>query len=218
MNKNNALILAIVVGIILFGAVMYDIGTNGTKNNTIAASTPLNDMGTTGPDPMHPQAGNVSSTSFNNLVNKPLPDFNLADRDGKVYSPDALRGKNAILFFTEGAMCYPACWNQIVSFAEDDRFKANDTVILSIVLDSKTDWQQTVSKAPNLAKATVLFDTGGVVSNKFGTLNAPSSMHPGSLPGHTYLLVDKKGIVRYVFDDPQMAIRNDQLITEIAKI
>ena len=43
-------------------------------------------------------------------------------------------------------------------------------------------------------------------------------MHPGSLPGHTYVVIDKKGIVRYIFDDPNMGIRNDQLVAEITKL
>ena len=160
----------------------------------------------------------VSPASLNNLIGKPAPDFSLADRDGKVYSRDALRGKNVVLFFNEGLMCYPACWNQIVSLAKDERFKNEDTLVLSVVVDSKEDWQQAVNKMPELAQAMVVFDKGASVSKAFGVLSLPSSMHSGSLPGHTYIVMDKEGIVRYAFDDPNMSVRNDQLTAEISKL
>lgn len=48
-------------------------------------------------------------------------------------------------------------------------------------------------------------------------LKTSSSMHYGSLPGHTYVIIDKEGMVRHVFDDPNMSIHNDQLVAEISK-
>ena len=161
---------------------------------------------------------NISLAALNNLMNKPVLDFSLADRDGNVYSPANLRGKNVVLFFNEGLMCYPACWNQIVSLSKDERFKNEDTVVLSVVVDSKNDWQQAINKMSELAQATVVFDTGAIIAKKFGALTAPSSMHVGLFPGHTYVLMDKEGIVRFVFDDPNMGIHNDQLVAEIAKL
>jgi len=209
MKKNNTKTIVWTAGaVLLIGSLFYF----GGKNKT---SAPVNNA----VDPMHANAGQSTSlASLNNLVNKPVPDFSLVDRDGKVYSPSNLRGKNVILFFTEGLMCYPACWNQMVAFAKDDRFKNDDTVVLSVVVDSKEDWQKAINKMPELAQATVVFDKGAAVSNQFNMLRTPSSMHPGSLPGHTFVLIDKEGFVRYVFDDPQMSIRNDQLVAEIAKL
>lgn len=194
--------------ILLVGALFY----LGSRNKSSApAGVAI--------DPHHPDAGaNVSLASLNSLTSKQVPDFSLVDRDDNVYSSDTLRGKNVVLFFNEGLMCYPACWNQIVSLSKDERFKNDDTVVLSVVVDSKEDWQRAVNKMPELAQATVVYDGGASISKKFGVLSTPSSMHPGSLPGHTYVLIDKEGIVRYVFDDPQMGIRNDQLVAEIAKL
>ena len=56
------------------------------------------------------------------------------------------------------------------------------------------------------------------VSREYGMLSLPSSMHKGQYPGHTYLILDKDGMVRFVRDDPQMAVRNDELKAELAKI
>ena len=160
----------------------------------------------------------ISIEPLNALAGKSTPSFSLADRDGNVYSPENLRGKNVVLFFNEGLMCYPACWNQIVALAKDARFNENNTVVLSIVVDDKNDWQKAIAKMPDLARATVAFDTGSAASKKFQALTTPSSMHPGSFPGHTYLLIDAEGTVRFVLDDPAMAIHNDHLIDEIKKL
>lgn len=210
MKKSNTKTILWATGVILLvGALSYFGGRN--QVSTPASNTAVDPHG-------HNTAASTSLTALNDSVNKPVSDFSLADRDGNVYSPANLRGKNVVFFFNEGLMCYPACWNQIVSLAKDGRFKTDDTVVLSVVVDSKEDWQKAINKMPELAQATVVFDTGAAVAKKFGVLTTPSSMHVGSLPGHTYVLIDKEGNVRYVFDDPQMGIRNDQLVAEIAKM
>ena len=39
-----------------------------------------------------------------------------------------------------------------------------------------------------------------------------------ALPGHTYVLIDKNGVIKYVFDDIRMGKNEDKLIKEIKKI
>lgn len=167
-----------------------------------------------------PQAGGsaASSEPFNDLIGKPVPAFSLRDRNGTEYSADNLKGKNVVLFFNEGIMCYPACWNQIVALATDARFNNTGTVALSIVIDRSSDWQSAIRKMPDLGKAIVLFDDGKSVSRAFGMLTVQSSMHYGSYPGHSFVLVDKQGIIRSVFDDPNMGIDNDRVFAELVKM
>ena len=197
MNKNNnnfIIVIAVIIATAI-GLMIY----SGGQNKTSAPAVDQYGM------------------PINELVNKPAPDFSFADRDGKIYSRDALRGKNIILFFNEGLMCYPACWNQIVALAKDERFKNTDTVVLSVVLDSPEEWQKAIAQMPELAQATVVFDKDATVSKKLGMLKTASSMHYGIFPGHTFIIIDKEGVIRYVLDDPNMGIRNDQLITELEK-
>ncbi len=208
MKKNATTIASVIVVILVAGALLYIGG--GNKSSTTAQPSAL--------DSRYSGTANVPYASLNNLVGKPVPAFSLADGSGKIYLSDSLRGKKTVLFFTEGLMCYPACWNQIVAFTKDVRFRDSNTLVLSVVVESKEDWQKAINQMPELAQAAVLFDSDSTVSKQLGMLTAPSSMHPGSLPGHTYLLVDKNGIIRYVLDDPTMSIRNDQLISEIAKL
>ena len=115
-------------------------------------------------------------------------------------------------------MCYPACWNQIVALARDNRLKGEDVTVLSVVVDPQEAWENAIKKMPELGEATVVFDKGGVASNAFGMLKTPSSMHFGQLPGHSYVVINKEGIVKHVYDDPNMAIHNDQLVAELGKL
>lgn len=156
--------------------------------------------------------------ALDSLVDKPAPTFSLSDRDGKTYSTDSLRGKKIVLFFNEGLMCYPACWNQMASFPKDERFKELNAEVISIVVNPKEQWQKAVDKMPELGAATVVYDTNGTVSGQYGMLTTASSMHYGVLPGHSYVILDAGGIVRYVFDDAAMGINNDQLVEKLKSI
>ena len=155
---------------------------------------------------------------FKQAVGKQAPDFSLESIDGKTFRLSDHKGKNVILFFNEGRMCYPACWNQMIAFGKDERFNGEEIIAFSIVPNSKSEWEEIVKKAPGFANVRILFDTTRAVSLAYDVLSLESSMHPGSYPGHTYLVIDKEGIVRYAFDDPNMAIRNDMLIFELSKL
>ncbi|OGM13019.1 hypothetical protein A3A76_01995 [Candidatus Woesebacteria bacterium RIFCSPLOWO2_01_FULL_39_23] len=159
----------------------------------------------------------VDSAVFNNLQGKPAPDFNLEAYDGKEYKLSDLKGQNVLLFFNEGLMCYPACWNQIAAFGKDKEL-ADKAVVLNITADPKNQWKEAVTKMPELSPATVLFDSNRAVSNAYGVLKLESSMHRGQFPGHTYVLIDKEGVVRFIKDDVQMAVRNKELLEEINKL
>lgn len=159
----------------------------------------------------------VNSTTFNSLIDKPAPDFTLESYGGEKITLSELKGKNVILFFNEGLMCYPSCWNQIAAFGKDTEL-AKKAVILSITIDPKNNWKQATDKMPELAAATVLFDSNRQVSQTYGVLTLPSSMHKGQFPGHSYVLIDKEGVVRFIKDDVSMAVRNNELAAEVDKL
>lgn len=167
-------------------------------------------------DHHRPQPSN--SSIFDGLVGKKAPDFALESYDGKKYSLSSLKGKNIILFFNEGLMCYPACWNQIAAFGSDSAFISKNTLVFNISVDPKEEWKEAVDKMPELSKATVLLDTNRAVSQIYGVLSLPSSMHRGQFPGHSYVIVDKDGVVRFTRDDSQMTVRNKELLAEIDKL
>src|SRR3989338_166770 len=165
----------------------------------------------------HSGSPQISTDVFGKLLDKEAPDFTLENYEGKKVNLKSLRGKSVILFFSEGLMCYPACWDQIAAFGKDQKLNNENTVTLTIVNDRRADWKSALKKMPELATAQVLFDTDRSASVAYGVLSLPSSMHRGQLAGHTYVVIDKEGIVRFVKDDPQMAIRNQELLGEVSK-
>src|SRR3972149_7905785 len=136
----------------------------------------------------HHTPRSADSNVFDSLMGKQAPDFTLESYDGKKYTLRRLKSKNVILFFNEGLMCYPSCWNQIAAFGSDSEFSKKNTVVFNITVDSKNDWKDAVNKMPELAKATVLFDSERIVSSAYGVLTLGSSMHRGQFPGHSYVI------------------------------
>lgn len=176
-------------------------------------------VGDNGKKSHEPQSTAVASVGlFDSLKGKSAPDFTLTSYNGKTYSLSQLRGKKVVLFFSEGIMCYPACWNQIAALGKDSQLNTDNVVTLSIVPDMRDEWVEAVHRMPDLGKETILLDSDNAVSSKYGMLNLPSSMHKGSKPGHTYVIVDANGVVRYTQDDTNMGVQNQTLITELAKI
>lgn len=160
----------------------------------------------------------TSNDAYSKLIGKPAPDFNLPGYNGKQTTLSSFHGKKVILFFSEGIVCYPACWNQIASLGEDRSLNNNQIATVSIVPDRRQDWDVAIKRQPNLETEPILFDNTLDVSKKYGVLNLDSSMHKGAKPGHTYVVIDESGIVRYAYDDPTMGIQNDKLKQEIGKL
>lgn len=192
MSKKLFLVLAVIVVLMIGGASLI----NGDSKKE-SAQTQL---------------------SLNDMVGKPAPDFNLTNQRGQTFSLSGLRGKKVVLFFNEGIMCYPACWNQIAALGTNEKLNNGNVVSFSIVTDSPSEWGSAFKKMPELNKGNILFDTNKVVSNQYSMLSAASSMHRGSMPGHTYLILDQKGIVRYTLDDPKMGIQDETLINKLSEI
>lgn len=164
-----------------------------------------------------PASAPGTETKEQSWIGQKAPDFELEDFDGNKINLTSLKGKNVVLFFSEGLMCYPACWDQMAKLGADDRFNNEKTVSYSIIMDQKSEWQKAFDKMPELRSTKVLFDVYGTASRSYKALDLDSSMHRGRYPGHTYFVIDKEGVIRYFLDDPQMGLRNDQIYNEIKK-
>ena len=210
MSKKILIAMGTTLVIILLVLLLTSTSSNDSSTDTLSQT----DSDTSS----HHGSAAADEKIFNDLVGKKAPNLELESYDGKKISLEQFKGKNVVLFFSEGLMCYPSCWNQIAAFGKDSAFNNKDTVVLTITVDRKIDWGQAVSKMPELVSATVLFDENKVVSNEYGVLTLSSSMHRGQFPGHTYFIVDKEGIIRFVKDDPEMGVRNDELKSELEKI
>ena len=89
---------------------------------------------------------------FKAAVGQKAPDFELESIAGEKVKLSDYLGKNVVLFFNEGSMCYPACWNQMAELGNDSRFDTERTVAFSIVTDPRSQWLDIVSKSTNLTK------------------------------------------------------------------
>ena len=212
-NNKNLSVTTIIIAVVAVLGLGYFLSrsapTNVSQNSNQTAQTASTI------DHHGGSAVSANSEALNSLIGKPMPDIQLADKDGKTYTAADFKGRNTVLFFNEGLMCYPACWNQIAAFGSDQRFNNDETQAISVVVDSSNDWKKAIDKMPQLAKANTMFDANANASRQLGILTTASSMHRGSLPGHTYIVLDKEGIVKYVLDDPNMAIANDMLVDKI---
>ena len=214
MKKNNNVTISIVIGAVVILAAGFYLISKGNSSQSVTAqgTQPLEG------DAMHGDAGNTKLAELRDLIGTPMPAFSLMDRNGTAYSAESLKGKNTVLFFNEGLMCYPSCWNQMVSLSKDSRFEGPDTQVRAIVVDQASEWGPAITKMPDLAKAIVLFDSDKSFSKRMGMMNVSSSMHPGAYPGHSYLIVDKEGIVRFAFDDPRMAMNDDLIAAKLQEL
>lgn len=158
----------------------------------------------------------IKNFSFKNAVGQKTPDFTLKDFENREVNLAGLKGKNVVLFFNTGITCYPACVDQVVQLSKDERLNNENVTAYSIVMDTLTDWQGASKDLPYISEARVLFDSDGKISLAYDVLSLPSVMHGKA--GHTYLILDKEGVVRYVLDDPYMGIRNEELAKEIEKL
>lgn len=196
-NSNKSFIVILIVAIIIVGGIMYAVGKSQSPSGT-QSGVPVKVL-----------------ADMNSLMNQPAPDFTLTDKNGTAVKLSDLRGKTVVLFFNEGLMCYPACWDQMAKLSSDARLNTDSVKSYSIVVDSVSNWGPAVAKMPELAQANVLYDNDGIVSKEYGVLKATSSMHYGVYPGHSYVVIDPQGIVKYIFDDPRMAINNDKIAEQI---
>ncbi len=156
--------------------------------------------------------------SFSDAIGKKAPGFALEDLGGNKIKLSDYEGKSVVLFFNEGQMCYPGCWNQIAALGKDERLNNDKVASFSIVADQKSVWEEIMKKAPQMKGSNILFDINRAVSSSYDVLSLESSMHPGYYPGHTYVVIDREGVIRYTLDDPNMGIQNDKLAEIISKL
>ena len=150
----------------------------------------------------------LSSRQETSATTRVAPDFTLTNTSGQTVSLGALRGKNVLLYFSEGAGCQ-ACLVQMAQIEKDPAFAAEGLTVLPIVMNSKD--QITADMAANGVRTPFLLDDG-TVSTAYGTIG--KGMHAG-LPGHSFVLIDKTGKQRWYGEYPSMWLSDADLLKEV---
>ena len=147
------------------------------------------------------------------------PDFSLPDISGQTFTLSTYRSKsNVLLFFNEGLSCSP-CLKQMSDLDQVNRqFADLNIVVVSITGDPPNllvEWAG--SSGPRYGK--VLSDQSLAVSKLYDMLGPDVSMMPGTAPGHTFILVDKSGVIKWRQDygPVNMYVANDEIIAAVRK-
>jgi len=150
----------------------------------------------------------LTSRQESSSVMRVAPDFTLTDTSGTQVSLAGLRGKNVLLYFSEGAGCQ-ACLVQMAQIEKDPAFAAAGLTVLPIVMNTRD--QITTDMAANDVSTPFLLDDG-TTSNAYGTLG--KGMH-ADLPGHSFVLIDKAGNQRWYGEYPSMWLSTTDLLKEV---
>ncbi|OGI15587.1 hypothetical protein A3K63_01575 [Candidatus Micrarchaeota archaeon RBG_16_49_10] len=136
----------------------------------------------------------VVKSSVNEWIGRAAPGFTLpASNENEISLSDYSDEKNVLLFFHEGVGCAP-CWQQIKDMQQSiQEFEDLNVEILSITVDSLRD-QEAETDGMGITLP-LLSDSDLSVSKAYDALTY--SMHPGIRPGHTFILIDMNGAIRW---------------------
>ncbi len=144
------------------------------------------------------------------------PDFSLVSVNGTTFTLSNYLGKSdVLLFFNEGLTCSP-CLQQMIDIDRNySAFSGSGIVVVTIVTNPLSD-MRTWSQNNGVAKMMVLSDQSLQVDKAYDTLYA-GSMHAGSAPGHTFILVGKDGNVlwRKDYGTYTMYVQMNELIASV---
>jgi len=147
------------------------------------------------------------------------PNFTLPNTAGGTFTLSAYRGKsNVLLFFNEGLSCAP-CLKQMQDLDHlNPQFTELNVTVVSITgdpLNLLTDWART--SGPSYGE--VLSDQSLQVSRAYDMLGADVSMMPGTAPGHSFVLVDKNGVIvwRGDYGPANMSVPNNEVIAAVRR-
>lgn len=149
------------------------------------------------------------------IAGSPAPDFSLPAVDGSTVKLSEQRAKgNVLLYFQEGIMC-PPCWQQMRDLKRDaDKLAALNTSLLTITVDPLDQLKANVPRE-QVEGMTLLFDKDAKVAASYQALYV--SMHPGSRPGHTFILVSTDGTVLWRRDFQEMYVSDPTILDPVAK-
>lgn len=153
----------------------------------------------------------LTSRPQETAATRAAPTFTLPTTAGKTVSLADFRGKNVILYFSEGAGCQ-SCLLQMAKIEQQQAaFDKANIVVLPIVMNTRD--QIAPDMAANQVKTPFLLDDG-TVSTAYGTIG--KGMHAG-LPGHSFVVIDAQGTQRWYGEYPSMWLNPTDLLTQADK-
>ena len=153
----------------------------------------------------------LTSRPTSSAATRTAPDFTLTDTAGHQVHLADYRGKNVILYFSEGAGC-GSCLQQMAAIEKDRAaFEKAGITVLPIVMNTRDQIMRDMSSYG--VKTPFLLDNGQV-STAYKTIG--HGMHAG-LPGHSFVLIDKTGVQRWYGEYPSMYLSPTDLLAQVNK-
>jgi len=135
------------------------------------------------------------------------PAFNLPTTDGGSVSLADYRGENVLLYFNEGVGC-DACFYQMVEIEQHaDALERAGLSVIPIAVNRMGDVQRQVAELGLGIPWAV--DESKEVSAAYGVLG--TGMH-ADLPGHSFVLIDGSGRIRWNEAYPSMFVKTKELL------
>lgn len=150
----------------------------------------------------------LSSRPTTSAKQRRAPGFTLPDTAGHQVSLASFRGKDVVLYFSEGAGC-GSCLQQMGAIEKDRSFAAAGVTVLPVVMNTRN---QIVRDMSTYGVTTPFLLDDGTVSRQYGTLG--KGMHEG-LPGHSFVLIDKTGTQRWYGEYPSMWLSPSDLLEQV---
>ncbi|AFY31212.1 peroxiredoxin [Calothrix sp. PCC 7507] len=127
-------------------------------------------------------------------VGDTAPDFSLPAQDGSTVSLSQFRGQKAVVLYFYPKDDTPGCTAESCAFRDQyEVFKSAGAEVIGVSGDSSASHQQFATKY-NLP-FTLLSDQGDRIRKLYGATAAF-----GLFPGRVTYVIDKQGVVQYVFD------------------
>lgn len=142
---------------------------------------------------------------------KTAPPFTLPATDGSTVSLSDFSGQNVLLYFSEGVGC-DACFYQMTSLEKDAAVlkDAGISKVVPIVVNAMTDVKPTVEQFD--LKTPWLVDADMSISAAYNVIG--TGMH-ADLPGHSFVLVDASGQIKWQMAYPSMFASAQQLVKDM---
>jgi peroxiredoxin len=151
-----------------------------------------------------------SSGALQHNIMRPAPGFTLTATNGRPVSLASYRGRDVVLYFSEGAGC-DACFYQMREFEQHAaQLRSAGITIVPIVMNPASQIRPELSSFG--LHAPYLIDATGSVSRAYGVLG--KGMHAG-LPGHGFVLIDAHGTERWYGEYPSMYLSAAGLIQQV---
>jgi peroxiredoxin len=150
----------------------------------------------------------------NRLKSGPAPAFAAQNMvNDQLLTSDAFKKGNTLLFFSEGVMCQ-SCLEQIQSLERiSGQLVKRHLALVSITPDSPAELRKAV--ADYKIHTPLLTDESRRMSTDYDVLGL--GMH-ADMPGHTFILVDRHGVIRWRHDYTKMFVPTNELLKAIPKI